>query len=156
MSKRKKSPNFSNPHPAADNNVRPNFFDYQLKKVLRVLERHESQPYEVALVHWENEEINYTYGEWVSPHLQRIASKSFSWGLLFFSPHFLVVTARSFVRAGETQNWSAATLFWASTRRSTTPSWRSLPFPTLCVCQVRPDIRSDQSHAFLPSSGDLS
>uniref|UniRef100_A0A3Q2XWF8 Required for meiotic nuclear division 1 homolog n=1 Tax=Hippocampus comes TaxID=109280 RepID=A0A3Q2XWF8_HIPCM len=29
----------------------------------RVLERHESQPYEVALVHWENEEINYTYGE---------------------------------------------------------------------------------------------
>ncbi|XP_077394877.1 required for meiotic nuclear division protein 1 homolog isoform X2 [Festucalex cinctus] len=32
-------------------------------KVLRILERHESQPYEVALVHWENEEINYTYGE---------------------------------------------------------------------------------------------
>uniref|UniRef100_A0A8C6UYY3 Required for meiotic nuclear division 1 homolog n=1 Tax=Neogobius melanostomus TaxID=47308 RepID=A0A8C6UYY3_9GOBI len=34
-----------------------------LKKVLRILERHEIQPYEVALVHWENEEINYTLGE---------------------------------------------------------------------------------------------
>lgn len=34
-----------------------------LKKVLRLLERHEIQPYEVALVHWENEEINYTLGE---------------------------------------------------------------------------------------------
>ncbi|XP_077587829.1 required for meiotic nuclear division protein 1 homolog [Stigmatopora nigra] len=37
--------------------------DRSLKKVLRILERHESQAYEVALVHWENEEINYTYGE---------------------------------------------------------------------------------------------
>lgn len=36
-----------------------------LKKVLRLLERHEIQPYEVALVHWENEEINYTLGEYV-------------------------------------------------------------------------------------------
>lgn len=35
----------------------------QMKKVLRILERHEIQPYEVALVHWENEEINYTLGE---------------------------------------------------------------------------------------------
>lgn len=34
-----------------------------LKKVLRILERHEIQPYEVALVHWENEEISYTLGE---------------------------------------------------------------------------------------------
>lgn len=34
-----------------------------LKKVLRILERHEIQPYEVALVHWENEEINYSLGE---------------------------------------------------------------------------------------------
>lgn len=33
-----------------------------MKKVLRILERHEIQPYEVALVHWENEEINYTLG----------------------------------------------------------------------------------------------
>ncbi|XP_037096785.1 required for meiotic nuclear division protein 1 homolog [Syngnathus acus] len=40
-----------------------NVEDKMLKKVLRILERHESQPYEVALVHWENEEINYTYGE---------------------------------------------------------------------------------------------
>ncbi|XP_057716461.1 required for meiotic nuclear division protein 1 homolog [Corythoichthys intestinalis] len=37
--------------------------DKTLKTVLRILERHESQPYEVALVHWENEEINYMYGE---------------------------------------------------------------------------------------------
>ncbi|GLD47810.1 required for meiotic nuclear division protein 1 homolog isoform X1 [Lates japonicus] len=34
-----------------------------MKKVLRILEHHEIQPYEVALVHWENEEINYTVGE---------------------------------------------------------------------------------------------
>lgn len=34
-----------------------------LKKVLRLLENHEIQPYEVALVHWENEEINYTVGQ---------------------------------------------------------------------------------------------
>ncbi|KAG8013176.1 Required for meiotic nuclear division protein 1-like protein, partial [Nibea albiflora] len=34
-----------------------------LKRVLRILEHHEIQPYEVALVHWENEEINYTVGD---------------------------------------------------------------------------------------------
>lgn len=34
-----------------------------MKKVLRLLEPHEIQPYEVALVHWENEEINYTVAE---------------------------------------------------------------------------------------------
>lgn len=36
-----------------------------MKKVLRMLEQHEIQPYEVALVHWENEEINYMLGEYV-------------------------------------------------------------------------------------------
>lgn len=30
-----------------------------MKHVMQVLERHETQPYEVALVHWENEELNY-------------------------------------------------------------------------------------------------
>ncbi|XP_068608372.1 required for meiotic nuclear division protein 1 homolog [Brachionichthys hirsutus] len=34
-----------------------------VKRVLRILERHEIQAYEVALVHWENEEINYTIRE---------------------------------------------------------------------------------------------
>ncbi|KAL2098885.1 hypothetical protein ACEWY4_005365 [Coilia grayii] len=34
-----------------------------IKTVMRVLEQHEIQPYEVALVHWENEEINYSIGE---------------------------------------------------------------------------------------------
>ncbi|KAG8438855.1 hypothetical protein GDO86_005153, partial [Hymenochirus boettgeri] len=34
-----------------------------MKNALQILERHEIQPYEVALVHWENEEINYSYGE---------------------------------------------------------------------------------------------
>ncbi|XP_005301453.1 required for meiotic nuclear division protein 1 homolog isoform X6 [Chrysemys picta bellii] len=34
-----------------------------MKKIMQVLERHEIQPYEVALVHWENEEINYRRGE---------------------------------------------------------------------------------------------
>ncbi|XP_063784560.1 required for meiotic nuclear division protein 1 homolog isoform X2 [Pseudophryne corroboree] len=32
-----------------------------IKHVMRILERHEIQPYEVALVHWENEEINYSF-----------------------------------------------------------------------------------------------
>ncbi|CAG13186.1 unnamed protein product, partial [Tetraodon nigroviridis] len=40
-----------------------NVEDKMMKRVLRILERHELQPYEVALVHWENEEINYTLGE---------------------------------------------------------------------------------------------
>nr|XP_048700186.1 required for meiotic nuclear division protein 1 homolog isoform X5 [Caretta caretta] len=35
----------------------------EMKKIMQVLERHEIQPYEVALVHWENEEINYRRGE---------------------------------------------------------------------------------------------
>lgn len=34
-----------------------------IKMVMRILEQHEIQPYEVALVHWENEEINYRIGE---------------------------------------------------------------------------------------------
>lgn len=63
-----------------DNNSKPNdhammfFFregsvvfwnveDKTIKCVMRILEQHEIQPYEVALVHWENEEINYTIGE---------------------------------------------------------------------------------------------
>ncbi|XP_068436605.1 required for meiotic nuclear division protein 1 homolog [Clinocottus analis] len=40
-----------------------NVEDKMMKKVLRILERHELQAYEVALVHWENEEINYTVKE---------------------------------------------------------------------------------------------
>lgn len=40
----------------------------QLKRVMRILEHHEIQPYEVALVHWENEEVNYTVREYVSAH----------------------------------------------------------------------------------------
>ncbi|XP_010627154.1 required for meiotic nuclear division protein 1 homolog isoform X4 [Fukomys damarensis] len=30
-----------------------------MKHVLQILEKHEIQPYEIALVHWENEELNY-------------------------------------------------------------------------------------------------
>ncbi|KAM4542481.1 required for meiotic nuclear division protein 1 homolog [Odontesthes bonariensis] len=40
-----------------------NVEEKMMKKVLRLLEHHEIQPYEVALVHWENEEINYAVGE---------------------------------------------------------------------------------------------
>ncbi|XP_062863664.1 required for meiotic nuclear division protein 1 homolog [Trichomycterus rosablanca] len=40
-----------------------NVDDSMIKKVMRILEQHEIQPYEVALVHWENEEINYTINE---------------------------------------------------------------------------------------------
>lgn len=39
-----------------------------MKNVLRILEHHEIHPYEVALVHWENEEINYRVGEYDKPH----------------------------------------------------------------------------------------
>ncbi|OXB83757.1 UNVERIFIED_CONTAM: hypothetical protein H355_013112, partial [Colinus virginianus] len=35
----------------------------KMKNIMQVLEQHEIQPYEVALVHWENEEINYRIGE---------------------------------------------------------------------------------------------
>ncbi|XP_013876763.1 required for meiotic nuclear division protein 1 homolog isoform X1 [Austrofundulus limnaeus] len=40
-----------------------NVEEKMMKSILRLLEHHEIQPYEVALVHWENEEINYTVGE---------------------------------------------------------------------------------------------
>ncbi|XP_038597484.1 required for meiotic nuclear division protein 1 homolog [Tachyglossus aculeatus] len=40
-----------------------NVEDKTMKHVMQVLEHHEIQPYEVALVHWENEEINYTKAE---------------------------------------------------------------------------------------------
>uniref|UniRef100_A0A8D1VKG7 DUF155 domain-containing protein n=2 Tax=Sus scrofa TaxID=9823 RepID=A0A8D1VKG7_PIG len=36
-----------------------NVKDKTMKHVMQVLEKHEIQPYEVALVHWENEELNY-------------------------------------------------------------------------------------------------
>ncbi|MBN3287843.1 RMND1 protein, partial [Polyodon spathula] len=40
-----------------------NVEDKMIKHVMRILEKHEIQPYEVALVHWENEEINYRVGD---------------------------------------------------------------------------------------------
>ncbi|KAM6177312.1 required for meiotic nuclear division protein 1 homolog [Erethizon dorsatum] len=36
-----------------------NVKDKIMKHVMQILERHEIQPYEIALVHWENEELNY-------------------------------------------------------------------------------------------------
>ncbi|XP_047413647.1 required for meiotic nuclear division protein 1 homolog [Sciurus carolinensis] len=36
-----------------------NVKDKTMKHVMQVLEKHEIQPYEIALVHWENEELNY-------------------------------------------------------------------------------------------------
>ncbi|XP_037012751.2 required for meiotic nuclear division protein 1 homolog [Artibeus jamaicensis] len=36
-----------------------NVKDKTMKHVLQILEKHEKQPYEVALVHWENEELTY-------------------------------------------------------------------------------------------------
>lgn len=36
-----------------------NVKDKTRKHVMQVLEKHEIQPYEIALVHWENEELNY-------------------------------------------------------------------------------------------------
>ncbi|XP_019382569.1 PREDICTED: required for meiotic nuclear division protein 1 homolog isoform X1 [Gavialis gangeticus] len=40
-----------------------NVEDKTVKNIMRLLERHEIQPYEIALVHWENEELNYRRGE---------------------------------------------------------------------------------------------
>ncbi|CAK6446511.1 unnamed protein product [Pipistrellus nathusii] len=40
-----------------------NVKDKTMKHVMQVLEKHEVQPYETALVHWENEELNYTKTE---------------------------------------------------------------------------------------------
>ncbi|XP_055391955.1 required for meiotic nuclear division protein 1 homolog isoform X2 [Bubalus kerabau] len=40
-----------------------NVKDQTMKHVMQVLEKHEIQPYEIALVHWENEELNYTKTE---------------------------------------------------------------------------------------------
>lgn len=40
-----------------------NVKDKTMKHVLQILEKHEKQPYEVALVHWENEELNYVKTE---------------------------------------------------------------------------------------------
>ncbi|XP_069344071.1 required for meiotic nuclear division protein 1 homolog [Eulemur rufifrons] len=36
-----------------------NVKDKTMTRVMQVLEKHEIQPYEIALVHWENEELNY-------------------------------------------------------------------------------------------------
>ncbi|XP_069824499.1 required for meiotic nuclear division protein 1 homolog [Dendropsophus ebraccatus] len=40
-----------------------NIEESSMKQVMKILERHEIQPYEVALVHWENEEINYSFAD---------------------------------------------------------------------------------------------
>ncbi|NXL88480.1 RMND1 protein, partial [Alectura lathami] len=40
-----------------------NVEEKSMKNIMRLLEQHEIQPYEVALVHWENEEINYRIAE---------------------------------------------------------------------------------------------
>ncbi|GCB71943.1 hypothetical protein scyTo_0008980 [Scyliorhinus torazame] len=40
-----------------------NVEDKAVKRVMQILEPHEIQPYEVALVHWENEEVNYRIAE---------------------------------------------------------------------------------------------
>ncbi|XP_044278647.1 required for meiotic nuclear division protein 1 homolog isoform X2 [Varanus komodoensis] len=40
-----------------------NVEEKMMKNIMQVLEKHEIQPYEVALVHWENEEVNYRKGE---------------------------------------------------------------------------------------------
>ncbi|XP_043552437.1 required for meiotic nuclear division protein 1 homolog isoform X3 [Chiloscyllium plagiosum] len=40
-----------------------NVEDKAVKRVMQILEPHEIQPYEIALVHWENEEVNYRIAE---------------------------------------------------------------------------------------------
>ncbi|XP_032506873.1 required for meiotic nuclear division protein 1 homolog isoform X2 [Phocoena sinus] len=40
-----------------------NVTDKTMKHVMQVLEKHEIHPYEIALVHWENEELNYSKTE---------------------------------------------------------------------------------------------
>lgn len=107
----------------------------QVKTVMRILEQHEIQPYEVALVHWENEEINYTVGEWVSnpSFLNATYIKSYNtcWKLQYFFIFFYF-----YVGLGVIQNsiveFSCLTTSWIMIRLF----WRSLHFPMHYVCQV--------------------
>ncbi|KAM6355941.1 required for meiotic nuclear division protein 1 homolog isoform 3-T4 [Podargus strigoides] len=46
-----------------------NVEEKSMKNIMQVLEQHEIQPYEVALVHWENEEMNYRIGDVLLCHL---------------------------------------------------------------------------------------
>lgn len=71
---------------------------------MRILEHHEIQPYEVALVHWENEEISYTVGEYVYLHTRVVFVY-----LYVQTPFFLI--KNFFCSSGEIQSWSVATLF---------------------------------------------
>lgn len=69
--------------------------------MLRILEHHEIQPYEVALVHWENEEINYTVGEYVDVCVC----------VFVFVPFLSCFKSQIFSSSGETQSSNAETLF---------------------------------------------
>lgn len=75
---------------------------------MRILERHEIQPYEVALVHWENEEINYTVREYVNAH--RVMFVCFFF--FFFSTKYSTVLCQSgkFSPSGVTLNLNGGTL----------------------------------------------
>lgn len=68
---------------------------------MRILERHEIQPYEVALVHWENEEINYTVREYVNAHHVMFVGFFF-----FFSTKYSTVLCQigKFSSSGVTRN----------------------------------------------------
>lgn len=99
----------------------------QMKRVMRLLEHHEIQPYEVALVHWENEEINYTIGEYVHFH-----SCFLCLWFQTFCGHINTLSS-----SGEVRSLSVATLSWAMTWISLKPFWRNLRFQTRCVCRVR-------------------
>lgn len=77
-----------------------------MKKVMRVLEHHEIQPYEVALVHWENEEINYILGEYVDLHSCVVFVYMY-----FIRLYIPFCRIDLFSSSGEIQSLSAATLF---------------------------------------------
>ncbi|PIK51647.1 putative required for meiotic nuclear division protein 1-like [Apostichopus japonicus] len=40
-----------------------NVAESTIKQVMKIATKHQSEPYEVALVNWENEQMNYSYGE---------------------------------------------------------------------------------------------
>lgn len=104
-------------------------FVLQMKRVLRILERHELQPYEVALVHWENEEINYTLGEYAN---------------LDFNPLQLFLQLNQFIHyslfLGEIQSLNVATSYWGRTWTSRKRFWRNMHFPMRSACQVGLDV----------------
>lgn len=106
-------------------------FGLQIKNVMRILEQHEIQPYEVALVHWENEEINYSIEEYVM---------MFAFYIMFLCSiayHIPVLCNAFFLTyVGEVQSSTGETSYLITTWTMSKCFWRNLHFLMPCLYQV--------------------